>query len=147
MHHEFGVTIVSDLATKDVQGTDAFPHVHVIDLRPNQEGGARAFEEETWRRLRSYFIGYDQLPMNMQDPSPRQENALLNQITDQAGNVLIVTGQVAWMARFCRDFDIPYCSRELAVFEFASGDLPIQIARPANGAVRLVAEPLDSMAG
>lgn len=147
MQHEFGVTIVSDLATKDVQGTDAFPHVHVIDLRPNQEGRARAFEEETWRRLRSYFIGYDQLPMNMQNPSPRQENALLRQITEQGGNVLIVTGQVASMAHFCMDFDIPYSSRELVVFEAARSDLPIQVARRGNGVVRLVAEPLDSLAG
>lgn len=147
MQHDFGVTIVSDLATSDVRGADVFPHTHVIDLRYNPNACARPCDETTWKRMRSYFVEYDQMPVNLQNPSSRQENALLRQITEQGGNVLIVTEQVVAMAHFCQDFDIPHSSPELAVFETATGTLPVKLARTGKGSLRLVTEQFESLAG
>lgn len=147
MRQQFGVTIQSSLEARAIQGFERFPHTQIIDLRHSQCGSARPFEEEIFKRLRNYFVDYEQVPTNLEQPTPRQENQLFRMITEQSGNILIVTEQVAAMARFCRDVDIPYVSNELAVVETTHGDMPIQLARHASRAVQPVVVHFDSLAG
>lgn len=147
MRQQFGVTIQSRLETHDIQGFARFPHAQIIDLRYRDCGSARPFEEAVFKRLRSYFIDYEQVPTNLEQPTARQENRLFRMITEQSGNLLIVTEQVAAMARFCRDVDIPYFSRELAVVETTLGDMPIQLAKHANRTAQPVVVHFDSLAG
>ncbi len=147
MRQQFGVTITSNLGVRDIQGSARFPHIQIIDLRYRHCGGARPFEEEVFKRLRSYFVEYEQVPTNLEQPTPRQENQLFRMMTEQSGNILVVTEQVAALARFCRDVDIPYFSEELAVIETALGDMPVQLAKHANLAAQPVVVHFDSLAG
>ncbi len=107
MQYEFGVTIATDLHIVHGEGVHAFAHVHVIDLREAGEGKSFSVDIGTAAHLSQWRIGYERRPIDMDRASARQENELYLAITEQGGNVLILTDQAASVTRFCNGLDIP----------------------------------------
>ena len=127
MSHTFGVTITTNLQTSDIRDNRAFSHVCVIDLRRCVNNGAYPIEEGILRRLANFRVDYEQLPMSLYSRSSRAENELLRMITEQRGNVLIVTDHPVPLARFCRELDIPFKSNEMYLVETAGDYIPVQM--------------------
>ena len=131
MRHAFGVTIATSLEASDISCTERFPHVCVVDLRRCVNNGPHPIEERVLRRLANFRIAYEQLPMSLYSCSSRNENTLMRTITDQQGNVLVLTDHPVPMARFCRELDIPFRSKEPYMMEAANDYVPVSIkSRP-----------------
>ncbi len=130
MTHEFGVTISSKLSDQDIRDTQTFNHVRVLDLRRCVNNGPFPIEERTLRRLANFRIAYEQMPMTLYGNNSRQKNELFRTITEQHGNVLVLTDEMVPVARFCQQLDIPFSSRDLFIVETASDYIPIQVREP-----------------
>jgi len=136
MKHQFGVTIASSLTDQDIRDTQTFHHVSVLDLRRCVNNEAFPIEESTLRKLTNFRVSYEQMPMSLRSSNKRKENDLMRMITEQCGNVLVLTDEPVPMARFCQQLDIPFSSKDLYIVETASDYVPVQVknryATPAS---------------
>ena len=128
MSQEFGVTISSKLCDQDIRNSRSFSFVSVVDLRRCINNGPLPIEESTLRKLTNFRVAYEQLPMTLYGDNARQQNDLFRVITEQRGNVLVLTDEVAPMARFCQDLDIPFSNEELMDTNSASDGLVARIS-------------------
>ena len=131
MRHEFGVTIGSNLTDQDIRDTDTFHHTCVLDMRRCINNGPRPIEETTLRRLANFRVGYEQMPMSLYSATSRQQNDLYRTITEQRGNVLVLTDEPLPMAQLCEQTNIPVSGRDIFIMETAKGDIPVQMKTPA----------------
>lgn len=125
--HEFGVTIASNLSLAQVADVGKFNQAHVLDLRFCEANQPRPIEEVILKRLSNIRVGYEQMPLDTKAMSRRQENQLFNMLCEQRGNILVLTDQVAGVANFCAELDIPYLSTELYLVETGAGTKPVQV--------------------
>ena len=135
MKHQFGITIGSDLSREEITGLTDFPYVAVLDLRRCEKDGPRPIEEMTLRRLANFRVPYQQTPMSMRTPNRRKENELFSSITEQRGNVLVLTDEPVQVARFCQGLDIPFSSKDMYLLETATNYVPVQ-TKAKCGSVR-----------
>lgn len=113
MNHIFNITITTNVSTSDIRSTTAFPYSKVIDLRCINSGIALAVNENVSLKLRSFHVDYQQAPINLKDSSSRQQNDLFRTLTEETGNVLVVTDDVVLLEQFCQELDIPFKNRGL----------------------------------
>ncbi|MFD0916651.1 hypothetical protein ACFQ14_09555 [Pseudahrensia aquimaris] len=132
----FGVTIASTLDISEITNQEDFTFSAVIDMRRATDKTAYPVEEVTLRRLRNFRISYQQMPMNLYEPTSREENELHRAITDQQGTILVLTDHAVPLARFCRQMDIPFRSRELYIVETESDYVPVQVPATQRAASR-----------
>ncbi len=107
MKYEYGVTITTELKLEALARAGDFPFVHVVDARRDKRAKAFPISELIYRRLKNLFIGFDQMPIDMEQPTPREENELVRLMTEPAGQILVVTNQVAKMEKLCQECNIP----------------------------------------
>ncbi len=134
MEHQFGVTIASSLEDAEICSTKSFPHVCVLDLRRCVNNGPLPVRESTLRKLKNFRVDYDQIPMTFYNQDRRSENLLYLGITQQQGNVLVLTDEPVPLARFCQQMNIPFKSRDLFIVETAEDYVPVQAKAKRNGA-------------
>jgi len=132
MKHEFGVTIGSSLGDQDIRDTQTFDYVCVLDLRRCVNNGPLPIEEKTLRKLANFRVSYEQMPMTFYGNDTRKENELFRTITEQRGNVLVLTDEMVPAARFCQQLDIPFSSRDLYIVETASDYIPVQVRKMSS---------------
>ena len=132
MRNEFGVTIGSNLTDQDIRDTDKFHHTCVLDMRRCINNGPRPIEETTLRRLANFRVSYEQMPMSLYSATARQQNELYRTITEQGGNVLVLTDEPIPMAHLCQQTNIPFSSRNMFIVETGAGDVPVQMLNQPN---------------
>ncbi len=127
MKYEFGVTITTELATNDIGVEKKFDHVCVLDLRRCANNGPFPIEEAVLRKLANFRVAYEQMPMSLYSPTSRQENELLRVITEQCGNVMIISDHPVPLARFCKDFNIPFKTMQKFLVANETDYVPVQL--------------------
>ncbi len=127
MKHAFVVTIATDLSSQEICDTKSFRHKSILDLRCSDCGSSRAAPESLFKRLRNFQISYDQRPTNLLKKSSDCENPLVDWISDQNSDVMIITDHVVAVARICQKNGISFSSRELYIVETGSDHVPVQL--------------------
>jgi len=126
MIQEFGISIARGIGISQLPTSSSFPHSIVIDLRYCAQGKAAPINEGIFRRLRNLMIPYHQQPLDLAKTASRQENLLIQTITDNRGHVLVLTDQIQQMVKLCEVCLIPILSTELYVVK----DGPKQMNTP-----------------
>ena len=115
MKYEYGITITTELKLESLARAGEFPFLHVIDARRGKRAKAFPISELIYRRLKNLRVGFDQIPVDLMQPSSREENDLVRSMTEPAGQVLVVTNQVSEMVELCKECYIPVSIDETRV--------------------------------
>lgn len=107
MKYEYGVTITNELKLESLARAKDFPFVHVIDTRRGKNAQTFPISELIYRRLNNLRVGFDQMPIDLDQPTARQENDLVRSMMEPAGQILVVTNQISQMEKLCRDCHVP----------------------------------------
>lgn len=130
--HESTITIASSLSIDELKDIKSFGHACVIDLRRDETGQAKPIEEVVLKRLRNIWIGYEQMPTDLEAMTIRHENTLFQTLCDQKGSTLVLTNQIAKLASFCMDLDIPFISSELFLVEAGAASVSVKNSDQKN---------------
>jgi hypothetical protein len=128
MRYSYNVTLATELKLEDLSGTDKFPYVHVIDTRSSQDGTAFPIAEMIYRRLKNFFIDFDQIPIYEDAMSSRTENNLARCMTEPAGQVLVLTDHPTILQALCHDCNIPFTVQASAVVEDSKSEAKVNPA-------------------
>ncbi len=99
--------ITSELALQGMQHAGDMPYIAVLDLRFNEQGSARAIEEEVLLRLKNLRMNYDQLPVDMERPLGWRKNYLMRHMAENLHQLIVITDQPEAVSEFCRSIDVP----------------------------------------
>lgn len=116
------VTLAQALRLDQIATDGSFNHAHVLDLRCDENGRARAIEESVLKKLANHFIRYTQMPVALDDTGPCQEVHVCETINDMDGRVLVLTDHVTQIAALMNIFRIPFESKVFYVVETGMGD-------------------------
>ena len=117
------VTVSRTLDLDEIISGEGFNFNHVVDLRCGDELQARPIEERVMKKLRNYFIEYEQMPMTNGKSGPCEEVRLCEDLNEMGGSILVVTDDIPYVASLCNLYDIPFTSREFYVVETGKGDI------------------------
>lgn len=124
MNHEFGVTIATSINVDEIGRPHTFRCNCVLDLRRAADGSALPISEILLKRLRDFRVNYEQMPVDMRDPTAREENDLYRTICEQRGGVLVVTDEADAVIAFCKRLDIPVTRRGLYLVDTQAFEVP-----------------------
>jgi hypothetical protein len=130
MKYEFGVTLATDLKLEALSRAGDFPFVHVIDTRTGKNGKAHLISELVYRRLKNFFVDFDQIPVELDAVTSRQENDLVRCMTEPAGQILVLTNDTTAILALCNDCNIPVSSvisSEVAGYNRTVGQVAEQV--------------------
>ncbi len=117
------VTVSRTLDLDEITSNGDFDFNHVVDLRCGEELQARPIEERVMKKLRNYFIEYEQMPMANGKSGPCEEVRLCEDLNEMGGTILVVTDDIPYVASLCNLYEIPFTSREFYVVETGKGDI------------------------
>lgn len=106
------VHVSEHIARGDITSSEVFDYDHVIDLRHTDAGVARPMEEGVLKRLASYQIEYEQVPLNLSCVSSDVAGTLSSMVREKSGAVLLLTKNMDALARLFVESGIKFVFRE-----------------------------------
>ena len=103
MQNHTDIKIASELDLQTMQRGADMTCDAVLDLRFTDAADARPVEEDVFLRLRNLQVGYEQLPVNLQQSDGPHKTDLARRITERRGRMMIITDQAEAMSAFCTD--------------------------------------------
>ncbi|MGB0845005.1 MAG: hypothetical protein ACPGVN_09715, partial [Alphaproteobacteria bacterium] len=90
-HQNLRVRVAKTLAASDICYSKDFYFERVLDTRITFSGTPVAIEETTLKQLKSFFISYEQQPIDFDDISTHQKARFLDKLRSEAKLTLVLT--------------------------------------------------------
>ena len=117
MTRQLSITLASDIDLVKFAAGASFTYKRVIDLRCTENGNARPIQEQILKRLKYWFVNYEQLPIDFDTSFGPKISELLEHLEQDFGDVLVLTDNISKLADIFTQRGILFQSNELYVVE------------------------------